>query len=615
MPWRSRFSFVGVLLAVGLGGWWLLTDSVPTATQVRATETTPTKVAEVDRSPVDLMLTPDEKYLLVVNQTSHSLALVRLADGTICDEVACGERPSALALSKDGQTVYVSATFSGELRRFRLDQERLRPDGVVRLSFEPRGVVLSPDEKWAYVALTTAHALAVIDLNQWKEVQRIPTGHWPRYLDITPDGKRLAVGVSGDGGISIIDTEKRKQLFIEDFAGLNIGQIQIDKGGKYAYFPWMVYRHNPITPTNIQIGWVLASRIARVKVQEKARREAISLDPRGQAVSDPFGLALSPDEKWLACAASGTHELLMYATEDLPYSDYGGPGDHIDSALLADKDRFFRIPLGGRPMFVRFSKDGKLIYVANYLLNAVQVVSPQERKVVRTIALGGPSHPSLARKGEAIFYDGQRSLDQWYSCASCHYEGHTNAIGIDTRNDGRFGNFKMVLSLRNTPQTGPYFWHGWEKSLAEATRKSLNDSMLGPTPKDEDVQALLAYFATLKYPPNPYRNPDGSLTKAAQRGKQVFEGDKAACTRCHNGPLYTDGKNHRVGTQERGDVYPSYNTPSLIGVYSKIRWLHDGRARSLEALLTGPHDPDKVSGNGSLPPQELHDLIEFLKSL
>src|SRR5207244_1700465 len=149
------------------------------------------------------------------------------------------------------------------------------------------------------------------------------------------------------------DTKLRKQLFVEDFLGLNLGQMHPSNDGKYVYVPWMVYRHNPITPGNIRLGWVLASRIARVRLGKPARREAISLDPQGQAVADPHGLALSPDEQWMVCAASGTQELLVYKLPGLPFQDYGGPGDHIDAKLLKDPERFFRIPLGGRPMAVR----------------------------------------------------------------------------------------------------------------------------------------------------------------------------------------------------------------------------------------------------------------------
>jgi cytochrome c peroxidase len=305
----------------------------------------------------------------------------------------------------------------------------------------------------------------------------------------------------------------------------------------------------------------------------------------------------------------------VYNLPGLPFQDYGGPGDHIDAKLLKDPERFFRVPLGGRPMAARFSRDGKSVYVANYMLNAVQVVEPGQRKVVRMIPLGGPKEPSLARRGEAIFYDGKRSLDQWYSCHSCHYEGHTNAVSMDTRNDGRFGNFKTVLSLRNVTRTGPWTWHGWQTDLTAAMRKSLTESMLGREPSTDDVAALVAYLDTLRPPPNPYRNADGSLSEAAKRGAAVFRGKVANCVRCHSGEYFTDGKVHDVGTGERGDVYKGYNPPSLVGCYDKIQYLHDGRAKSLEQALTDDHDPDKVTGNGKLSPQELKDLIEYLKSL
>jgi YVTN family beta-propeller protein len=568
-----------------------------------------------DRSPVDLLLTADEKWLLTVNQTANSVALVNTATGKVADEAPCGERPSGIALTPDGKTVLVTGTFSGDLTLLSVEGEKLKTAGKVRLGFEPRGVAVSPDGRRAHVALTTAHAIAVVDVQERKVLERIAVGHWPRYLALTPDGSRLAVGANGDGGISVAATDTRKMLFQEDFSGLNFGQMEISPDGKYAYFPWMVYRHNPITPNNIRIGWVLASRIARVRLDKHERREAISLDPRGEAVSDPHGLALSPDGKWLVCAASGTHELLVYKTAELPWQDYGGPGDHIDPNLLHDRSRFYRIPLGGRPMAVRYARDGKHVYVANHLANSVQVVDVPGRKVARTIDLGGPREPSLARKGEAIFYDGRRSLDQWYSCHSCHYEGHTNATSMDTRNDGSNGTFKTVLSLRNVTHTGPWTWHGWQKDLNAAMVKSITDTMLGKRPSDDDVKALIAYLETLRVPPNPYRNPDGSLSAAAQRGEKVFKGPVAGCARCHSGPYFTDGRVHDVGTGERTDRYRGYNPPSLLGVYDRVRFLHDGRARTLEEVLKGAHSPSRVTGRGELSEDELRDLIAYVKSL
>ena len=128
---------------------------------------------------------------------------------------------------------------------------------------------------------------------------RIAVGRWPRHLALSPDGSRLAVGTSGDRGVTVVDTKERKELYREQFMGLNIGHLAASKDGKHVYFPWMVYRHNPITPGNIRLGWVLASRVARLRLDGPARREAMSLDPQGQAIADVHGLALTSDESRL----------------------------------------------------------------------------------------------------------------------------------------------------------------------------------------------------------------------------------------------------------------------------------------------------------------------------
>lgn len=567
-----------------------------------------------DRSPVDLVLTGDGEWLITANETGGSISLVRVESGEVVDEVECGERPAAVVLTPDERRVLVSASYSGELRAFELGDGELNPAGSVYLGFEPRGIAVSPDGRVAYVALTTAHAVAVVDLERLEEVERIAVGRWPRYLALAPDGNRLAVGTSGDQGVSVVDTAERKMLFLNKFRGLNLGQMHVSANGRYAYVPWMIYRNSAITAAHIRQGWVLGSRIARIRLDANARREAITLDKRGEAVSDPHGLALSPDEQWMVCAASGTHELLVFRMEGLPWEDYGGPGDHIDNRLVNDRDRFYRIPMGGRPMALRFGRDGR-VYVANYLRNSVQVVDLGARKVEREISLGGPAEPSLVRRGEEIFYDGRRSLDQWYSCHSCHYEGHTNAVTMDTRNDGTNGSFKTVLSLRNVTRTGPWTWHGWQEDLEAAMHKSITETMLGPEPTGEDVKALIAYLETLRPPPNPHRGGDGGLSEAAQRGKAVFESAKAGCARCHAGPYFTDDVVHDVGLGKASDVYAGFNPPSLVAVYDRMRYLHDGSAASLEKVLRGAHNPAGVTGRGELSEAELADLIEYLKSL
>jgi cytochrome c peroxidase len=351
-----------------------------------------------------------------------------------------------------------------------------------------------------------------------------------------------------------------------------------------------------------------------VRLDGPARREAISLDPQGEAIADPHGLALTSDENRLVVSASGTHELLVYRATDLPFQDYGGT-DHIPPELLQDGDRFTRIDLGGRPMGLRIAPDDRTVFVANYLENSIQVVDLQERRLVRAISLGSADPPSLARRGEAIFYDAQRSLDQWYSCHTCHYEGGGNSVVMDTRNDETSFTFKTVLPLFNVAETGPWTWHGWQEDLPAAMKKSVTSTMLGPEPSDDDAAALVAYLKSIRPPPNPFRQPDGSLNEAAQRGEQIFQSAQANCTACHTGSFFTDGEVHDVGTGGPDDRLKGYNTPSLVGVYRKAELLHDGRAKSLAELLAGPHRPSLVSGEKDFSDEQIHDLSEYLKSL
>lgn len=569
---------------------------------------------ERDRSPVDLVLSPDDKWLVTANQTSDSLSLVDVAAGTVVHELAVGRRPTGLALAGGGFQVAVTCRDSGEVVVVDAVEGRLRAARTIPLGGQPWGLACDAAGRRAYVALAGLGEVAVLDLATDAVLRRIPVGPWPRHVALSPDETRLAVGLDGDRGLAVVDTRAGQVLFGERFSGLNIGQLQISADGRQVYFPWMIYRRNPITAGNIRLGWVLASRIARLRLDGPARREALSLDPRGQAVADPYGLRLTHDESRILVTAAGTHELLVFRAAGLPLRDSGGT-DHIEPALLADQERFFRVPLGGRPLGLRVSRDNRWVYVANYLDNSVQVVDLSQRQVVRTMRLGGPAQPSLARRGEAIFYDARRSLDQWYSCHSCHYEGGTNNVAMDTLNDGSEQTFKTVLPLYRLAETGPWTWHGWQRDLTAAMNKSLTDTMLGPPPAADDAAALLEFFRQLQPPPNPHRQPDDSLSDAAQRGQAVFVGETAGCASCHSGPQFTDGQIHDVGTGGQSDRYPGYNTPSLRGVYGKVLLLHDGRCTSLDDLLTGPHNPQRVTGLGELTERQRADLIAYLRAL
>ncbi len=606
MQVRNRFTiFLCIFLACSPAVWAAEPDSIPS----------PAHSLAGFRGPIDVVLSADGRFLFSVNQLSDSVSLIDVANRQVLSECKVGDHPSSLArLGND--RVLVSCSRSGTVVDLRFDSQGLHKHAEYQVGFEPVGLAVDSQRQRVYVGHAIGSSVAVIDLQSGSIAKRIEVGPWPRYLTLSPDGSRLAIGCSGDGKVYVADTKADEVLYDEPFSGgINLGHMQASRDGKYAYVPWMIYRTNPINVRNIQLGWILASRVARVRLDGSADREAIALDVPRIAIADPHGLAITDNEHRLVVTASGSHELLVYRLQDLPFEGAGGPGDLIDRRLLADRDMFYRIELGGRPMGLALASDNRTAYIANYLQDAIQVVDIESKAVAAPIPLGAMPTRTVAHRGMEIFYDGRRSLDQWYSCHTCHYNGGINSKAMDTENDGSINTFKTVLPLEKLHLSAPWTWHGWQTDKADAMRRSFTKTMQGPDINDDDVQAILTYLETLDIPPSPYRNVDGSLTPAAERGRAVFHSEKAGCARCHNGPLLSDGQIHDVGLGGEKDRYTGYNTPMLIGLYRKVRYLHDGRTKSLEQVLTDYHAPENVTGNGSLSEQERADLIEYLKSL
>jgi YVTN family beta-propeller protein len=573
----------------------------------------PTSPAERYRSPTDLAVLPGGRYVLTANQTADSVSLVDLEKCRVVAEVPCGCKPVAVACSRDGRRAAVSNLWSGTITLLEVRGETLKLAGQVTLGPFPRGLAFAPDGEGFYA--TGGEEVVQVRWDSGRVIRRWPAPREPRRIALSVDGGWLAVASSRSGVVRCWSTDTGRlhwERTIED--GFNLRGLAFTADGNRLVCAHGVRRSFPVSKENIEEGWVIDSRLTRLPVSPNAvpSLEQVALDTRGRAVGDPYGVAFSANSRWLAVSGSGTHELLILEADSVPWSG-GDPGDVLDPRLAASKGNLRRIPLGGRPLSITFLDKGPNLVVANYLLDAVQVVDAAAGKVLRTIPLGAPVQLSLARKGEILFYDAQRSHEQWFSCNTCHVEGHTCDLTFDTLNDDSYGNPKLTPTLRNVTKTGPWTWHGWQKDLGAAVEKSLTQTMFGPKPSADDIKAMLAFLETLNHPPNPNRGPGGSLSAAARRGQALFQG-KANCSRCHQGEDYTSTHTYDVKLEPDGSPYLRWNPPSLRGVYDRGPYLHDGRAKTLDEVLRTFHNPEKL-GASPLSPGERQALIEFLMSL
>jgi len=582
------------------------------------------------RSPVDVALVDGERALVTANAAAGTVSLVERSTGRLLDERAVGRRPTAVAAAGETRLV-VAASESGDLVLLDCAKGALVETGRVHLGFEPRGVAVDPDGRIAYVTLSMGRTLAAVDLAAGRVVASLEVGSVPRHVAISPDGTTLAVSCAGRTEIVIVATAPLGIVSRHRLPGLNPGQPAFAADGRTLSFPWTYDGGGNPSKGNIRRGWVTGSRLGRLRLapadagpdggdaaEPGPPLTGLTLDVSGRAAGDVSAVAIAGDGRRLIVAAGGTHELLRFDGDALPFTQ-ASASEVMDGALAADPARFGRLVVGGRPLGMRLSADGRRLYVANHLLDAVQEIDVDTFVLAATIPLGAGGPPAagdlVVRHGEAIFFDAARSFEQWYSCHTCHFEGGGNAVTFDTLNDGSAGSYKTVLPLYRLAETGPWTWHGWQTDLDMAVRRSLVETMQGPAPTAEDVAALAAYLASLPVPPNPRRGPDGGLSAAAERGRAIFASDRAACARCHTGELFTSAEVLDVGLSRVGDRYDGFNPPVLAGVSRKTLFMHDGREKSLRAVLTGRHGPDRVSGLPPLDEQELADLVAYLESL
>jgi YVTN family beta-propeller protein len=615
----------GIALTLGAAIlWpWRMADGGDAPDRSRSANAPAVSEDEPHRSPIALALSADGALLLSANQTAGTVSLVDTKGARVLHELKTGDKPSGVAISKDGRRGVVTHWYGYDLCVLLINDGKLAIEGRLEVGPEPRGVAMAADGSTAYVAIGVSNEVARVDLSTLTVTGRLPAGREPRGIAISPDGSRLLVSSARSQNVSLIDVKGWKVVCTIPIDGDNLRQVTVSADGKTGYIANMRNRGFATTRNNIDLGWVLGQRLTRVPLDGSVSYDTLSLDTQGKAASDAHGVAVSQDERFVAVSCGGTHEVMIFRTDKkrLPWRS-NGSRDLIAPELLKKDGRYRRVELGGRPTELAFAPVGSILYVANYLDDSIHVVDAESAELIKTISLGKPKTLSLARRGEILFHDADRSHNEWYSCNTCHSDGHTSGLDFDTLNDGRqdlssahLRSRKKAPTLRHVTKTQPWTWHGWQTNLDDAMVESFTKSMQGPKPKAEEVTALVAYLDTLEFPKNPFRQPDGNLTPAAQRGRDVFRSAKAACNTCHGGAELTDGKIHEVGLEERDDAYRGYNPPSLRGVYDKDPYLHDGRSKTLHHALSGPHSADNVTGLGELTEQELDDLIAYLKSL
>jgi YVTN family beta-propeller protein len=574
-------------LAVSLALFCLSGTPAIEARRARIDESIPQGKLSPPRRPIALALADGGKTLLVANRAG-TVSVLDLAAGRVSAEVKVGRRLADVAATSDGRRLLVADEGGDELVLLERGEGLPKVVQRVKVSLAPVSVRVSADGKWASVASLWGRRLTLIDLDKDKAsvAKTIDLPFAPREQVV---GEKVVVADSFGGRLAVVDTQRGVVESVRTFPGHNVRGLALD--GKQLLIAHQVL--NPqATATRDDVHWgnLLTNNVRAVPL-------TTVLDPKADLLKDDRLYQLGD----VGAGAADPAGLAVRAEGDLVVT-LGGV-DEVGLRTRADND-WTRVQVGRRPTAVVLSPDGRQAYVANTFADSLSVLDLENKKAAREIALGSAAEPAAAERGERLFYDANLSHDRWLSCHSCHVDGHTNGLLADTLGDGTYGTPKRVLSLLGVRDTAPYAWNGSMADLKSQIRKSVETTMHGRKPTEEQVADLEAYLRSLP-PPPPLRHGEN---EAVRRGQALF--DKQGCNGCHAPPTYTSAKTYDVGlTDEAGAK--TFNPPSLRGVGQGGPYFHDGRALVLEDVV----GRFKHQIKGELTKGEIADLMAFLRSL
>lgn len=595
----------------------------------------------------------DDSTLLLLHSDGRRLDWFSLPERKLLYSLSLPQQPHCMILPK------------GENKRFAYISTGWEKGEVLEIDLNSRSIKRSWNAihtPWAmaeankagklYVGRRFHNDILVLDLKsgEW-EPGSIPVLREPMAMVMTPEENALYVGnalpdVPANGSvvstavsrINLADKSVR-HLRMADGATA-IRSMTISPDGNWVLLVHNMASHRSVT-TQLAGGWTSRNGLSLINISVDSSPVTYLIDDNILGLPNPWTVKFSPDGRLIAITIAGSREVAFISTEELVrqvlrdtnglkfnQSFYFGVGSFTSTLKRV------QIPevIGPRAL----AMNNKYTVAAGYfsdnlaVFNRISEESPNEAKTSDSANLttsrltsfqpeivnwGKKPVLNAIRRGEILFHDGEASLENWHSCATCHPDARADGMNWDLLNDGT-GNHKSTKSMLFSHKTPPCMALGVRENAEAAVKAGFVHIHFIPRP-EQDYLDVDEYLKALVPVPGPRILPTGELSESARRGKRLFHSRKTGCAVCHNGPYLTDGKMHDVGTESEYDFGENeFDTPSLIEIHRTGPYLHDGRYTTLEELLFGHFHGDKDGARlKALSPQEKDDLIEYLLSL
>jgi hypothetical protein len=555
------------------------------------------------RRPVAIVQIGDR---LVVANRIGSVSIVDSRRMRLLNEMTVAKQLDDVASIADTRRLLAVDSTAHELISLALKGDRVVPEQRLRVPSYPVDVCVTATGTRASVASLWSRRVSIIDLalGKLKVLSTCDIPFAPR-LQCWLDERHCLVADSFGGHMAVVDTTNGKLRARLRINGHNIRGLTLTRDGKTVVLTHQIL-HSISSTTRSIISWggvisnslhsISVKRLLSVKNADSNRSLPIcgALYPLGEernAAGDPADVVEDTNGR-IFVALAGVNQVARKDTK---------------SFALA------RSSVGRHPTRLILDQESNQLISVNTFDDTLSVLDPETLQVSKTLPLGVLATRTFSQTGEEHFFDSRLSLDGWFSCHSCHTDGHTTSLLNDNFGDSTFNTPKRILSLMGTGATEPWGWNAGQIDLRNQIRSSISSTMGGPDshgPKVDDrlIETVNAYVGELPPAPGILKARGEANRPSVKRGAKVFKSH--GCVDCHRPPNYAHPLTFDVGVHdEAGKMY--FNPPSLLGVSQRGPYFHDNRARSLRDLIEN-HDHD---GASSLKAPQINDLIDFLRSL
>ena len=563
--------------------------------------------------PISLAIR-NESEVWVLNHISDSISVVDLDRGVVSATIQGGDRPGDIVFAGQAQRAFVSSMTERCVYVIDTDSQ----ETVSKISIagnNPRSLAVSQDGEKVWVAIHhSGNQTTVIGHNQAPDAPQVTN------LDL-PVPPKQGVIVSTNDKLWM----KRDQPQLADHDVMEIDANRLNVTRSFATVGTILFnlaqhpQSGDLWVTNTEArnlvrfepalrGHVVDNRITILKPKQDSDLVVLDLNEGldysvvpnmaalETAIAQPTDVIFNQNGSQGFVTSFGTDRIVILdgSGEIQSYIDIG------DSVGANVNTRFKR-----GPRALALHPEEQNLYVLNRLSNSISVVNLEQGRQIHEVEMQDPT-PQEVREGRGYLFDAKLSGNGTVSCASCHIDADRDGLawdlgdpGGDLFNDGSANPLHpmkgplMTQTLRGLAGDRIFHWRADRPGLM-AFNGTFPNLMGGALLADEDMQLFADYMKTILFGSNPFVE-----TAESKRGEENFNSRLA---------IAREGKNEFrcVDCHKRVSGSGSAGFSGLIGQSTKAAQL-----RGLNERLVFQGDV-RVNGFGFGADGSKETLFEFL---